>query len=252
LADNGFNWIDYKTKALITMGSWGLMGHIEGRARKPALYAIVNGVPVVADGKTAVTEEQLEAREKHINDFEMKEYLAHHIVINSVSITLTQSIRWLTSAKDMWDAIVNKCEGKTFLYPLYQVNVHCHLQDMKCLEGEDVKAHLSKMWRRREELAGMGAVIMNEDFIAMMIGSLPESFWPLLSSLMITAKATKAVLAPNDLKQYLLEEYEHCLICEQAVKADHTMVLKASGKKGNWKQSKQSLCRTAHLQAACF
>ena len=173
LADNGSNWIDYKTKVLIAMGSRGLMGHVEGKAKKPAPYAIVNGVPVVADGKTAATEEQLEAREKRIDDFETKEYLARHIVINSVSITLAQNIGRLTSAKDMWEAVVNECEGKTFLY---QADVRRRLQDMKCSEGEDVKAHLSEMWRRREELSGMGAAITDEDFTAMMIGSLPESF----------------------------------------------------------------------------
>jgi hypothetical protein len=93
LADNGSNWVDYKTKVLIAMGSRGLMGHVEGRARKPTPYAIVDGVLVIADGKTTATEDQIEAREKRTDDYEMKEYLACHIIINSISITLAQSLR---------------------------------------------------------------------------------------------------------------------------------------------------------------
>jgi len=149
------------------------MGHVEGRAIKPALYAVVNDIQVLADGSTAVTEEQIEAQEKRIEDFETKTYLTWHIIINSVSISLGQSIGQLMTAKEMWDAIVQECKGKTLLY---QVNVCHRLQEMKCAEGKDVKAHLSEMSRYHEELAGMGAMVNDNDFTAMMIGSLPESY----------------------------------------------------------------------------
>jgi hypothetical protein len=45
------------------MGSKGLWRHVEGKAVAPAPYAVVNGIPVTSDGKTAATEEQIEARE---------------------------------------------------------------------------------------------------------------------------------------------------------------------------------------------
>src|SRR3984893_19126108 len=105
----------------------------------------------------------------------------------------------------MWEAVANECEGKTLLY---QVDMRRQLQEMKCSEGEDIKAHLSEMWRRREGLAGMGAVIKDEDFTAMMVGSLPESFRPLLSSLLVMAQATKTSLDSHDFKQYPLEQAE--------------------------------------------
>ena len=73
----------------------------------------------------------------------------------------------------MWEAVANECEGKTLLY---QVNMHRQLQEMKCSEGKDIKSHLSEMWRHCEELVGTGAAIKYEDFTAMMVGSLPESF----------------------------------------------------------------------------
>src|SRR5277367_2494134 len=76
LADNGSNWVDYKTKVLIAMGSRGLMGHIEGRAQKPKPYTLVNDQAVLTDGKTPANEDQLEAREKCIEDFDTKQYLA--------------------------------------------------------------------------------------------------------------------------------------------------------------------------------
>ena len=112
LADNGSNWVDYKTKVLIAMGSRGLMGHIEGRAQKPKPYTLVNDQAVLADGKTPANEDQLEAREKRIEDFDTKQYLARYIIINSVSLRMAQNIGKLKSAKDMWDAVVKDSEGK--------------------------------------------------------------------------------------------------------------------------------------------
>src|SRR5262245_52205876 len=85
LADNGSNWIDYKAKALIAMGSRGLSNHIDGTALKPNAYSTVNNVVVLSDGKTPASEEQILAREKLIDEFVAKDYLARYIIINSVS-----------------------------------------------------------------------------------------------------------------------------------------------------------------------
>ena len=45
------------------MGSKGLWRHIEGNAVRPKAHTVVGGVPVILDGKTLATEEQIEAWE---------------------------------------------------------------------------------------------------------------------------------------------------------------------------------------------
>jgi hypothetical protein len=49
LKDDASNWVDYKSKALIAMGSRGLMGHIEGQAVKPKMFNILYGVHMLPD-----------------------------------------------------------------------------------------------------------------------------------------------------------------------------------------------------------
>jgi len=66
------------------MGSPGLMGNVEGRATKPNPYPVVDGKVVLTDEKTTATEDEIRTQDKCIEDFEMKEYLARHIIINSV------------------------------------------------------------------------------------------------------------------------------------------------------------------------
>ena len=63
LRDDGSNWADYSPRIQKAMGSKGLWRHVEGTAVVPKPYTLVNGVSVISDGKTPVTEEQIEARE---------------------------------------------------------------------------------------------------------------------------------------------------------------------------------------------
>jgi hypothetical protein len=45
-------------------------------------------VEFLADGKSAVTEEQIEARETKIVDFDQREYLVQHIILITTSTRL--------------------------------------------------------------------------------------------------------------------------------------------------------------------
>src|SRR5882757_2349448 len=83
------------------------------------------------------------------------------------------------------------------------------LHDMRCEEGEDAKTHLSKMLQLRESLAGMGALIDEKDFYAIILGSLPETYRPLLSSINATARINQKIITPYELINLITEEYEH-------------------------------------------
>jgi len=63
LHDDRSNWSDYAPQIQKAMGSKGLWRHIEGTAVTPAPYALVNGIPILSNGKTQATEEQMETKE---------------------------------------------------------------------------------------------------------------------------------------------------------------------------------------------
>ena len=97
------------------MGSKGLWRHIEGTAVAPRPYMLLNGVPVIADGKTKATEDQIETKEVRIAEFEKREYLAQHILLSTTSICLGSKIKDQKSAKEMWDIV--KADTMT-MYPV--------------------------------------------------------------------------------------------------------------------------------------
>src|SRR6202034_2747840 len=223
LDDNGTNWLDYKTKTLIAMGSRSLTGYIRGTAVRPTRYSQnAAGRYLLADGTTLATDEQVEAREKRIEDSEAKEYLAQHIIINSVSSRLALKLSGLTTAQDMWGTVVSVSEGRT---TMYQVDVRKRLQQMSCNEGDDVRAHLTEMDRIRKELDVMAASVDNKDFVAMIEGSLPRSYRSVISAMMaalqtsndqarIVAIAAGRTFTPTTMDtrtliRFIIDEYEN-------------------------------------------
>jgi hypothetical protein len=83
-------------------------------------------------------------------------------------------VQKLETASEIWKEICQIHEGKM---ELVQIDLRPRLQETRCDEGGDVKAHFGELLRLRESLAGMGATVVDTDFI---LGSLPESYRPLL------------------------------------------------------------------------
>jgi hypothetical protein len=45
-----------------------------------------------------------------------------------------------------------------------------------CDKGGDVKAHFGELNRLRQIMVGMGAIVDEEDYVAIIMGSLPDSY----------------------------------------------------------------------------
>ena len=86
LRDDGSNWADYKPRMHKAMGSRGLWRHVEGVAVVPKPYVVADGTPILADGKTAAMEEQLEAKEAKMIEYKKRKYLAQHIILSTMSV----------------------------------------------------------------------------------------------------------------------------------------------------------------------
>ena len=105
LHDDRSNWSDYEPRLRKVMGSKGLWRHMEGLAVALKPYIVVDKIPVLSDGKTLATNEQLEAKEIRIIEFEKKEYLAQHILLLTTSICLGAKIKNLDTAEAMWEVV---------------------------------------------------------------------------------------------------------------------------------------------------
>jgi hypothetical protein len=95
---------------------------------------------------------------------------------------------------------------------LVQIDLRCQLHETRCNEGGDIKAHLGELLQLHKLLASMGASLDDRDFAAIIMGSLPESYRPILSSMNAAAHVLSKVLSPYDIMSAISEEYEHRMI----------------------------------------
>ena len=129
LHDDGCNWADYEPRIQNIMGAKGHWRHVLGTATAPVPYAVSNGVPMLADGKTPATEDQIESKESKIIEFEKSEYLAHHIILSTTSTHLATKIKALKSAEDMWRQVIDNATSKSTLHLLNAEDqlASCHM-----------------------------------------------------------------------------------------------------------------------------
>src|ERR1700730_8205025 len=170
LCDDGVNWPDYQSKARTAMGARGLIRHVDGTARKPVPYPELNGVPMKKPGVEA-TDDELEEKEKRLDEYEQKEYGVQHVMLTTVSPRLATLIK-SKLANEMWMAIHNDATKKS---QLHKVDTCCRLQSMLCDKNGDIKAHLNAMTKLREELEGIGTSVLDEDIGTMKLTALPHS-----------------------------------------------------------------------------
>ena len=67
------------------------------------------------------------------------------------------------------------------------IELRKRLQDTRCTETENIRAHFDNIRTLREELASLGTTLSDPDFTATVLGSLPKSYDQFLSAVTATA-----------------------------------------------------------------
>ena len=88
LHDDGSNLANYEQRVERALGAKGLWRHVVGTAIALKPYAVVARVPVLTDGTTQATNDQVKLKESKIVDYDKKEYLAQHIILSTTSTWL--------------------------------------------------------------------------------------------------------------------------------------------------------------------
>ena len=253
LHDDRSNWSNYEPYIQRAMGSKGLWRHVEGTAIAPKLYALDAGVLVLAGGWTQAMEEQIEAKETKIMDYDKQEYLAQHVILSTALTHLGSKIKNLKTAKEMWDMVKADDTTKSTLFLL---DAEDQLASMKPANNTDLKPHPSKlkehfqlMMHQNNNLLKMGSALSNSYYNTIIMLSLHESYHPSLQTIM-AAKHTSAVLGmtsskqmkADDLISFFIEEAQHQVINDEHTKSTESTLAahRKNPKKGKFHQKKIS------------
>src|ERR1700761_2094725 len=197
---DGTNWVFFRDRFAFAIDAAGLSDHFED--------LITSELPVAP---TVVDPQNPTAEETKANDDFLKcrrFWRSEQAVIKQglatvIPDSLFLKVKGEKTAKAMWDKVKNHFEKKS---QMVTVDLRRKLQDERCAEGGDVKAHLTKLHTFREDLTAMGADPGEKEFIAIVLGSLPESWETYLSALTGASALLGTPLDPDMVLQGISDE----------------------------------------------
>ncbi|KAL0952924.1 hypothetical protein HGRIS_014936 [Hohenbuehelia grisea] len=260
LADDGSNWVTVKILLLTAFGARGLTKYIEGRARKPAAYEFGDGAARLVGSKVTLTDEELEALEDKHDDHNQKESQIKQQIFECVSNRVLMMLQGQGTAAEVWLGLCREYEGKS---ALVVIDTRRRLQDMRCAEDANIRDHIAEMTRMQELLAGMGTKMEDDEFTTILIGSLPQSYRPVVSTILTASRIMRTTLDSATLIGQLYEEADHRKTQGQDDRSRETAALAGSGgKRGNARGGKPksdraklkcpNCSKTGHTKEDCF
>jgi len=127
------------------------------------------------------------------------------------------------------------CEIYKAKSDLVQADVHSRLQSMKCGEKDNIRTHLTTMMTLREELAGMGAHVIDRDFMAMVIGSLPTLLCGIIRTTTVAIRASGRIVMSDIVIAVVFEEADHIKINNGGNSTTNNTALATSSKSRKWR-----------------
>jgi hypothetical protein len=261
LKDDGSNWVTYKERILNTLTHKGLKRYVVGSAKQPIESELRDdGEYYMPKGMKALTDDELEALEKKLDDFSQKEASVREVIYDTVSRTTFLQIKNELTSAAVWKSLALIFEDKG---ELTQLDTLTKLQGLVCLETTDMRDHIADMSEIKEELAGMGAPVPDAQFTAMIRKSLPPSYRSLLRSIGTATRVTGKPLTSTQLIQCIHEEADSQTVEKNADKvAENAAMLASKGGKGNRKGKREvdksktcanpNCLRVGHLARDCY
>jgi gag-polypeptide of LTR copia-type len=165
------------------------------------------------------TEDQIEAKESKLAEFEKREYLAKHVLLSTTSACLGSKIKGLSTTEDMWKVIKDDATLKSTLYLL---DAEDQLSSMKLADDDDPKTHLTELkqhfqllLQHQDNLMKIQSTMSDTRFNIIIMTSLPESYQPTLQTITVSERMSKLSgsqansIKADDLIAFITEEAQH-------------------------------------------
>jgi hypothetical protein len=160
-----------------------------------------------------------------------------------------------TTGATMWTEIKMLHEGKS---TLVKADVRKRMLLAHCDVGGDVKVHFRELNRLHKIMAGMGVIVDDADYAAIVMGLLPDSYHLIISALEAAAGYSSKIVTAQELTTAVTMEYEHRLLCnpQSARKGGNAMLQVGHSTCQGQGAMKDSICfnynRTGHFKMECW
>src|SRR5713226_4275496 len=234
LALDGSNWITYCDRIQWSFKMRGLGNHL-----------ISNSIP----------DEDLEAGDiggyTPTQRWERGEVSASSLLDATIPDDVFRSIKDAESVKEVWDNLKALFEGKS---RTILVDLGRKLQTTRCGEDDDVRAHFSKLANLRDKLAALDRTVGDDEYVAVLIGSLPSCYDSPIDSLTSSCDVNNIDITPTAVIRAATREYEKRVLRKENKAQDEAFAAATEAdKKAKKKEVECFNCKKkGHYKSECW
>jgi transposase InsO family protein len=188
LAEDGSNWIIYRNRITWTMNMRGLGDHLTSEKITKAYT-------------DAGTVGRLSADQR----WERDGFRASSILEATIPDDLFHKIQDTTTVKEVWEKLKAEYEGQS---RSVMVDLGRKFTSTRCREDDNVCAHFTKLANICEKLSAIGRKVSDDEYVSVLVGSLPDCYDGPINSLINTCDATKTDLTHTAVIRAATREYE--------------------------------------------
>ena len=208
LMQNGANWFSYNRRIIITLGSKPhLLRHLEGKAQPPTPPSALNAKPTTKDEENEYNK-LLDEYEDKLDERTTRYYVVQRQIVSTIPDIIFIRIQNCLTAADMWNTLKKDFGGHTMQAVQNKLRVRNQLALAKCRDNENVHKHVDRMRYMFEELAGMGVMIADREYAAMLIKSMPKSYGQYFAIISGAVEVSGGSLTPDIVMNYAVSEYD--------------------------------------------
>jgi len=211
-----------------------------------------------ASGEDFVVVEELSPEDaKALEVWKEKHHAWRHgeaVVKQQVAATIPNSLFMKVQGKgttyEIWQALTKDFQNKS---RMISMDLRRRLQQQHCAEKGNVRAHFATLRTMHEDLSSMEHPPTDDDFYAILLGSLPSGYEPFISALNTMSSVLGMYLSSDDLMQTLSDEYD-CRNISKTSKREENSAFHAgeSSRKGKTLLKCFNCQKKGHKKADCW
>ena len=199
---SGSNWVIFKDRFTWALDARGILDHIDGSGTQPVRTI----VPEPEDKSDPLTEEEVgkiaekqaisdDEWKKEVKEWKQGEAIAKQQIASSIPDSLFMKVRAKGAAYEIWTELEKHFEKRSCMV---SIDLRRRLQELKCPDKGSIIDHFATLRTMREDLASMGELLTENDYYAIIMGSLPLSYDPYLSAINTTSSVLGTHLSVED------------------------------------------------------
>jgi hypothetical protein len=236
LAPDGSNWVMYQDCMKYALDTHGWADHLTN-TRVTQAYKDAGDVGNV----------------KPETHWKADEALVQQLIVASVPDSVFNRIKGRADAKSIWDKLKKIFKGCT---RSLLIDLGRKLQNTKCGEDDDIRAHFELLTNFCQQLATMGQSIGDKQYTNTLMSSLPLSYDANISIITTNADMSSTTITPTTVICIITDEYDKRMLKKAKPKLTQDEVFTADAQKNKRKNKHNIECfnchKKGHMRSDCW